>query len=427
MSIQTPPDDRYSLPGQSSALRRRTPILVLLSANAISMIGNQLTLVAVPWFVLQTTGSATKLGITAFFEALAAVVAAFFGGILVDSLGFKCSSSIADGASGLAIACVPLLYTSLGLAFWQLLTLVFLSTFFNIPGETARLALLPELADLASMRLERASALLQAIERGSRLAGAPLAGLCIALLGSSQVLWLDAVTFLLSAIMVAWAVPFSRLHVSTASEKTGTSLVVLLEGVRAIGRDRLLLAIVLIVMIMNFVDTPFSGVLLPVYVKQTVGNAFALGLLIAGAGAGAVIGAALFAALGHKLPRWRIFLGSLFFLTLRYWLFSILPSFAILLLIQIFAGIASGPLNPIINTIEYERIPTERRGRVLGTIASSVSLAVPPGMLLVGFLMGAIGVQWTLVAAATCYLCILLSVLLLPPFRAMDVPTEEGK
>jgi hypothetical protein len=47
---------------QGSPDRNPTPIYALLGASTISELGNVLTFVAVPWFVLQTTGSAAKTG-----------------------------------------------------------------------------------------------------------------------------------------------------------------------------------------------------------------------------------------------------------------------------------------------------------------------------------------------------------------------------
>ncbi len=62
-----------------------------------------------PWFVLQTTGSATKTGITAAVTALS-FLASLFGGALVDRLGFKRVSVATDLTSGIAVALIPLLY-----------------------------------------------------------------------------------------------------------------------------------------------------------------------------------------------------------------------------------------------------------------------------------------------------------------------------
>ena len=124
----------------------RAPITGLLAANIVSLIGSMLTLIALPWFVLQTTGSAAKTGLTGFFVALPFLITGIFGGTVVDRLGFKRSSVIADIVSGIGIALVPLLYYTVGLAFWQLLALVFLGNLLAVPGLTARRALLPELA-----------------------------------------------------------------------------------------------------------------------------------------------------------------------------------------------------------------------------------------------------------------------------------------
>ena len=65
----------------------RLPIIALFTANAISMVGNMLTMIAIPWFVLQTTGSAMQTGITGFFSILPVVLAGLFGGALVDRIG----------------------------------------------------------------------------------------------------------------------------------------------------------------------------------------------------------------------------------------------------------------------------------------------------------------------------------------------------
>ena len=74
----------------------------LYAANAISMTGNQLALLAIPWFVLATTGSAAQTGITAFFTLLPTVISTFFGGTLVDRMGFKQARAITKSSP-----CIP--------------------------------------------------------------------------------------------------------------------------------------------------------------------------------------------------------------------------------------------------------------------------------------------------------------------------------
>ncbi|MDQ4058578.1 MAG: MFS transporter, partial [Actinomycetota bacterium] len=114
------------------------PLLVLFGANAVSLTGNVMTLTAVPWFVLQTTGSAAMTGIIASLNFLPIVLANLFGGAFVDRLGYKRASVIADLTSGFTVALIPLLYVTVGLPFWLLGALVFLGALLDAPGSTAR-------------------------------------------------------------------------------------------------------------------------------------------------------------------------------------------------------------------------------------------------------------------------------------------------
>ena len=186
------------------------PIYSLFIANAISLVGNVFSAIAIPWFVLQTTGSATQTGITGFFTILPVVIAGFLGGTLIDRLGYKRTSIISDLASGVTTAMIPLLHFTIGLEFWQLMVLVFLGALLDSPGGTARAALLPELAEQAGMPIERATSLTHVIERGARLVGAPLAGLLISVMSTENVLWLDAASFFISAAIIGIAVTVTK-------------------------------------------------------------------------------------------------------------------------------------------------------------------------------------------------------------------------
>ena len=255
---------------------KRLPICIFLTANGISMIGNNLTMLAVPWFVLETTGSAAQTGWVGFFTALPALIAAFFGGTIVDRLGFKQMSIISDIASGLTVALIPMLHSTIGLQFWQLILLVFLSALLDAPGNTARRALLPEVAGAAGLRLERANAAEQVVQRAATLAGPALAGVLIVWLGSSNVLWLDAATFAISAGLYTIGVPSEKKRPISPSPY----FVQLKQGLQFVQRDRLILALVVTVAITNFLDAPVFAVIMPVYASQVFGQATNLGWML---------------------------------------------------------------------------------------------------------------------------------------------------
>ena len=397
----------------------KAPFIALLTANAISMVGNVLALIAIPWFVLQTTGSPAKTGITGFFMTLAAVVAAFFGGAIVDRLGFKRTSITADISSGIAIGLIPLLYAATGLQYWQLLILVFVGNFLDAPGTTAREALIPDLAELGGVSLERASASIQAVERGSRMVGAPLAGLLIALIGTRNVLWFDAASFGISALIVTLLIPALK-GTSQSTGKPSEYVRELKEGIHFILRDQLLVAFVVMVLLVNFLDAPGYGVLYPVYIKTFYGNALNLGLLVSAGGAGALVGAIIFGAVGHKLSRRAVFFGGFLLSPLHYWVYALVPSFWIVLLIAFIAGLGSGPINPILSTIQYERIPAAFRGRVLGTITAVAYIAIPLGVLIGGYSLEWINIRLVLAIIGALYFVTILAAFLNPAFKDMN-------
>jgi MFS family permease len=400
------------------ARRRRTPLAALLTANAVSATGNVVTMIAIPWFVLSTTGSATRMGVVAFFTTLPAVIAGFFGGALVDRLGFKPSSVVADLASGLSVAMVPLLHATVGLQFWQLLVLAFTGALLDAPGTTARQALLPDLAALAGVPLERANGLQQSIQRGASLVGAPVAGVVIATFGATTALWLDAATFAVSALLVVLLVPGPA---AERHERAGY-LQELREGLRFLVREPLVRTIALVVMLTNFVDAPVFALVLPVYARDVLDGARDLGLVLGVFGATALAGALLYGWVGVRLPRRTVFLGCFAVLGAAMWLLALEPGLAGTLLVLGLAGLAAGPINPVIMTAEQERVPEVLRGRVFGATTALAYVAMPVGMLVYGVAVERFGLTATLVGSAVLYVAVLVLMFLSRPLRRFGGP-----
>ncbi len=394
------------------------PIYSLFIANAISLVGNIFSAIAIPWFVLQTTGSAARTGITGFFTILPVVIAGFLGGTLIDRFGFKRTSIISDLASGVTTAMIPLLHFTIGLEFWQLMVLVFLGALLDSPGGTAREALLPELAKQAGMPIERATSLTHVIERGAMLVGAPLAGLLIGIIGTENVLWLDAASFFISAGII-WIVISGKEPIQRENKPTGY-FDELREGLLFIAHDKLILAIVIMVMLTNFLDSIFSGVVRPVYVKEIYGSAVSLGLLIAANGGGAVIGGLIFAAVGHRLPRHAVFVWAFVLTGIKFWVYLFYPPIAVLVTTSLIFSIGAGPLNPIIGAVEFERIPETMRGRVFGAVTAGAWIAMPLGMLFGGIFTEKLGTFPMLIFLGTTYLIVTMSMAFIPAMKEMN-------
>ena len=393
-------------------------MIALLTASTVSNVGNNLTYIAIPWFVLITTGSAARTGITAVAGVLPLVLAGIFGGALVDRLGFKRVSILSDLASSVTVAAIPLLYRTVGIEFWQLLALVFLGSLLDSPGRTARVSLFPDLAGQAGVGLERANALSQGIERFTQVIGPPLAGVLIAVLGESDVLWLDAVSFIISAAIVAIAIP-GRVA-ATAPTPRVSYRAELTAGFAFVRRDRVILAMLMTSAIGAVLAEPLYAVVLPVYAKQVFGSAVDLGLLYSALGFGSILGNVVFAMLGHRLPRYGTFLVGYGVRAATFWVLVGTPGLALLALSIIINATFLEPCNPLFMTIMQERVPAEMRGRVFGAFMALAAGAMPIGLLAYGFLLEGAGLRTTLWVLAGVNLLVPLSVALLPAWRAVD-------
>lgn len=401
----------------STTTVRRFPLVALLAANAVSLVGNMLTVVALPWFVLETTGSAAQAGITGFFILLPGFLAGMFGGAVVDRLGFKRASILSDVANGAAIACIPLLYQTVGLAFWQLLLLVFLGNLLDVPGLTARRSLLPDLAVLAGTRLERVNATYEANERLALLLGPPLAGVLVAWLGVANVLWLDAATFAVSAGAVAVAVPKTE---TRESGNSGSYLGEVAAGLRFLFRDRLLLALAVGLSAINLFGNPLFAVVAPVYARETLGSAAGLGLMLGAFGAGGLAGTLAYGAVGHRLPRRLAWLTPFLVFPLVYWILAARPSLPVIVGVFGAVGFIGGPLNPLSVTVRHERIPAELRGRVFATFSALALASAPLGVVTAGFLIERWGFSPTVLALAAGAQLVGVGMLFLPALHELN-------
>ncbi|MGP3958141.1 MFS transporter [Nonomuraea sp. 3N208] len=387
----------------------RRLFITLLAANALSVTGTMLSMLAVPWFVLESTGSAALTGLAAFSTTFPIVVSAAFGGTLVDRLGLRGTSLLSDLASGLVVLAMPVLSWTTGLSYPALLGLLFVRWLLATPGETARKAMVPELAGLGRVRIERAVAAYDGVYRGAAMVGAPLAGVLIVWLGASALLVVDGVTFLLSALLIGGGVPRSE---GAAGRGQGGYLSDLRDGLTFLWRDRLQMSATTMIVVVNMLDTGVTQVLLALYARDVAHDPRAFGLLAGAVGAGALAGTVVYGAAGDRLPR-RLTFGACFLVAgvPRVLILALGAPFPIALGVTVLSGVAAGAINPILGVLQYDRIPARLRARVIGTMTAAAYAGMPFGGLLAGPLTEVAGLTATLYAFTAVYL--LASI---PPF-----------
>jgi MFS family permease len=399
----------------------RSASYTLFSANAVSMVGNRMALLAIPWFVLATTGSAARTGITAFFSLVPVVLSTFFGGVFVDRFGFKTSSVVSDVASGLAVVAIPVLFSLNLLPFWLLQVLVFLGALLDAPGVTARDSMLPELAT-ERMPVERLAAIRQVIDRGAGLLGAPLAGFLITAINAENVLYVNAATFAVSAVLIGVGVPNIEVKKAQDDDRPSTYLSEIREGLRFLRLDRLIFALVAVVLVLNLLDGALSSVIYPVYVEELYGSAVGLGLIFGVSGGAAMVGALIYSWIGHNYPMRTMFLTGFIVVGVARLALLFFPPLWVVLAASAVVGLAAGPLNPIMDTTYYRRIPAAMRARVLGALTSFAFMATPVGVLIAGFAVEGLGLRTTLIITLGAYLLVGVSLTFNQRLREMDDP-----
>jgi MFS family permease len=409
--------------------RAAASLSTLLAAHAISQTGNVVTAFAIPFYVLGLGGTGVEVGVAAFFATAPIVVGGALGGVVVDRVGHRRAAIVADLVSGATVLAIPVLALTVGLPFWALLLLVFAGGLLDTPGQTARRVMLPGLTARAGVRLEQSVGLLDGSERFAKLIGASVAGLLVALLGPVAALFVNAATFGISAVLT-WAfvtaVPGtprpSAFAVGAPADVARTGYWAdLAEGFRFVIRDPLMRLIVGLVLVTNLFDAARGSTLMPLYANDRLGGAAALGLLVATMGGCALVGNVAFGFVAHRVPR-RVTFAVCFALaggpsSAAFALGAPLP---VLVAMTALSGLAAGAINPILGTVQLERIPEHLRGRVFGLINAGAWAGVPFGALLGGIAADTIGLALAFGIIAVVYTLVTLTPLTGGVWRQME-------
>lgn len=400
------------------------PLITALAANLISITGSCLTGMGVPWFVLQSTGSAAKAGIVAFCTMLPVVLAALVAGPVIDRIGRRRVAVTSDLVCGASVAAIPLLQLAGVLQFWMLCALMALTGLFRTPGETARGVLLPTLAERARVPLTRAAGWYDGAARCAGLTGSALGGVLIAELGAENVLLVDAATFAVSAPLFAYGVrglPEAQAQPRAEPVSLRAYSRELAEGYHFVAATPLLLSLCLMTLVTRGLDQGWSAVLLPVHAREELGGSVDLGLLEAAFGICALTGALVYGAVGSRFRRWPVFTVAFLIVGIpRFVVAAFTDTFAPLAVMMAVEGLACGVLNPIMATVTYETVPEKLRSRVLSATTASFQLVTPLGGLAAGFLVNSVAPAPTLLTFGAVYLLATLCPAIFPAWRQMD-------
>lgn len=407
----------------------RRPLYGWLAAEALSLTGTRVSMIAIPLFVLETTGSATKTGLVALAETLPLVLFKVLGGPVIDRVGARRVAVTCDLASLVVVGSIPLLYDVGWLPFPAFLALVAAAGALRGPGDGAKHALVPALVSQAGVPMERATGLASTVERTASMAGAAIAGVLVAAVGGANALLVDAASFGLSAVVLLWATKGMTSTGSTVGADADPSpyVVQLKAGWDFLRGDRVLLGITVMVALTNLLDAAFVSVLMPVWAVESGNGAALLGLVFAVFSGASALGALCAAMWAERLPRYKTYLvafliaGAPRFVVVA---FDASPVWAILT-VGAAGGFAAGFLNPVLGAVIFERIPEPLVGRVTSLSTAMCYSLMPFGGLMAGFLIAGFGLGPALLVCGAAYFVFTMLPAVDPRWREMDDRPER--
>ncbi|MFL5756579.1 MAG: MFS transporter [Chloroflexota bacterium] len=370
-------------------------LLALLVAETISTTGAQMTWLALPWFVLTTTGSATRTSIVLVAEIVGLALLGLPGGAMLARVGARRTMIVCDSVRAPVVALIPVLYWAGPLSFPVLPMVAFGLGAATAPYFAAQKVIVPELLGEDEQLVTKANALLQAATRTTLLAGPVLAGVLIGVIGATSVLLVDAATYVVSALLVAVFVP-QREPVEERREDRDIR-----RGLRFIVRDPLLRVWTFAFAFGDAAWTAFF-VAVPVLVISRFGyDPKIAGWLFASFGVGAVVGNVFsYRVLARRFDGLGIFATCIVVQVLPLWMLWLPLSAAGFSVALLLSGIGNGLVNPSLHAIMTLRIPERIRPTVMTTKMVVWALINPLGLVIAGPVLDAFGTTPVLVGFA---------------------------
>jgi MFS family permease len=378
-----------------SEILRNVPLRALLVAEIVSTTGAMMTWLALPWFVLTTTGSPSQMTLVIAAELIGLAVTGLPSGTLLQRLGARRSMLLSDAARTPLMLLIPVLHWTGGLSFGVLLAVAAALGALSAPYFAAQRMIVPELLGEDERVVGQANALFQGAIRSTMLLGPPLAGVLIAAFNAPTVLVVDAATYFVSFVLVALFVP-QRDATPATEDSRGV-----LTGLRFLLHEPLLRVWLVVLTIGDMAWQMFFAAIPVLVVERFDANPRLAGVLFASFGVGAVIGNTIsFRWLLERFSGMKMIALGQPFQALPLWLLALHLPAAGMAVALVLSGIANGIVNPSLHSIMTLRMPPAIRAKAMTAAMTIMAAAYPFALFAVGPILSAFGAQPVLVLVA---------------------------
>jgi predicted MFS family arabinose efflux permease len=381
---------------QPLALRAMLDVLrvrdfrLLWLGEGISLIGDQFYLIAMPWLVLQITGSSgTALGVALMLAGIPRAIFVLVGGALSDRISPRLVMLASNALRGVLVGVLAALTLTQVVELWHVYALSFMFGLVDAFFHPAYASLPPRLVD--GTLLEPANALLQVTLRLSLLIGPGLAGVLVARHGPAIALAFDAVTFAAAMVALLLMRPVEVVRNGKPDEATQSGdqpgiVDAIREGLVYVSRHTVLVLVLLMVAAVDFSFVGPITVGLPVLADTRFGDPQAYGVMLSAFGGGALLGIVIGGAL--QVRRLGVlFVGIMMIFALMLGTLGVAGSLPGIAALMAVSGIGSGIFNVKGISWIQRRTDPEMLARVMSLIMlSSVGLQ-PLSSMLAGLLV----------------------------------------
>ncbi len=377
----------------------------LWSAQAISQFGDGLTKVALVWLVYDLTGSALAMTMIGLVQTIPSLVLNPFIGVYLDRLPKKFVMIFLDVMRSLFIALIPFLYGLNLLSLELLYGLVFLNSVASVAFGPTLVSVIPKVVE--GSELMAANAMIQSTANMGVLFGPAISGLLITFIQAQNVLWVNAVTFILSACCLI-GIQAPRLGVLTSSQKKPESIwEELTEGIHFVFFQHPTLVYLVLLTIAFTLGGSALVFTLPIVTKQLPVEADVLGYLWSIMGAGMLVTSLGLTWVSKEGARERLHLvtGMLGMGSLAIFGLGLTQSIGLTFLFVGLAGASTAIFTPIIWSLVQEATPDHLLCRTLTLLNTCAMASASLGMLLFGIMTDQWGSQMGMFGIGTLFLC----------------------
>jgi MFS family permease len=356
----------------------------------ISLLGDQFYLVALPWLVLQLTGSSLALGTILMTAAIPRAALMLIGGAVTDRFSARRVLMTTATVRAVLVGAVAALIWLRVVELWELYVLTFafgVADAFSFPAGSA---LIPTLVQ--PQQLQSANALMQTSTVLTQMIGPAPAGLLIKSWGIAAALFFDALSFL-AVIVALFRIPDPPKAPTPAAGAPArpSMLHAIGEGLRAVRNDPPLLSLMAVFATINFCVAGPIGVGLAAMAKFRFGSAAAFGTLLSCFSGGTLAGIVLGGMVKRPRKRGLQFIVMSLLAGLEMIGIGLVPKLVAIATLLALMGLGVGFVNVQFSAWMQMRVERAVLGRVM-----SVLMVSAVGLVPVSYAISGVLAQWSL-------------------------------